>query len=355
MRSWPNGSSRGESGLCAELWEQVRGFVAQQAIRHFGATEGRGGVEVDDLIQAGYIAMVEAVGYFDPEGGFKFITYLGNCLKSAFADAAGGRSEKQQRDPLHNCDSLERSIDKDDDGGTPLGDLQSSEAAAQGFAELEHRLWLEQLRATLNSALDTLPQKQREIVEAHYYQGKTLREIAGERGISPENVRRYEGKAFRHLRHNKRRLKLDEFVEQRTPYYLHVGVNSFSSTGNSAVERVVMIRETIAEKKEAMDRGRSRKRWWPKVEEVLERYLAMDGRPQSEQAKREYDAVEQALVDTRLLPDAEKRLEVIFLMAFDRVQDNQAVANQIGLPFTVVRRFHIDFMEAVGRNCGLLG
>ena len=49
----------GEAERMADLWEQVRLFVIKQARRV--PLEGRADVELDDLIQSGYLAMVDAV------------------------------------------------------------------------------------------------------------------------------------------------------------------------------------------------------------------------------------------------------------------------------------------------------
>ena len=234
----------GERDRLLELWEQVRGLVACLAMRQHTLTGGLGGVEVDDLVQSGYIAMVNAVEDFDPGAGYKFTTYLTNHLKTAFAAAGGYRSEKQSMDPLHSCDSLDRHIDGE--GGDTIGDLQ---AAPGDFTEdVEHRIWCEQLRKVLNGAMADLPEAQRVTLEHRYYQGKTLREIGQCMGLSINQTRRNEQAGIQELRRNRRRNGLDKFhvervVDQQTPWHLHVGLSAFNSTGTSAVERLVFQRE----------------------------------------------------------------------------------------------------------------
>ena len=58
---------RGENRY-EELWEQVRRFVCQQANAYrlyFPVST----IDTDDLIQAGYLAFVDAVQVYDPDAG----------------------------------------------------------------------------------------------------------------------------------------------------------------------------------------------------------------------------------------------------------------------------------------------
>lgn len=85
----------GERDRLSELWEQVERFVALQARQRILFSGGLGGVEVDDLYQSGYIALVAAVDSYDPATGRSFIGWLSLALKTAFAEAGGYRSRRQ--------------------------------------------------------------------------------------------------------------------------------------------------------------------------------------------------------------------------------------------------------------------
>lgn len=56
----------GERDKLPELWEQVERFVALQANKRHLLFNGLGGVEVEDLYQSGYIALVCAADTYDP-------------------------------------------------------------------------------------------------------------------------------------------------------------------------------------------------------------------------------------------------------------------------------------------------
>lgn len=235
---------QGERDKLGELWTQVEKFVSMRAGKMARHLDGFGGVTEDDLYQAGFLALVAAVETFDP-GQAGFLTWLGYHLKTAFAQAAGYRSVK--RDALDFSADLDAPLPEVDN--LTLADTIEAPEAAQSFEEVERRVWLEDLRRILSSALEALPPRQREALKAHYYLGRTLQEISAEQGISAERVRQNEKKAFRTLRRNRYKNHLADFVEERTPYFLQVGASRFNTTGSSSVEEIVLIRERLRERK----------------------------------------------------------------------------------------------------------
>lgn len=243
----------GERDRLLELWEQVRDLIARNAVRRYNSAPGLGGVEVDDLIQAGFIAMVEAVESFDPGAGYKFTTWLNLPLKTAFAEAGGYRSEKQKMDPLHHCDSLDRPIGEDD--GDTLGYFQA--APDDDLEAVERKIWLEQLRATLDRALEELPADWREILKRRYYRSHSQQAVAEALQVKKTIIHGREEKALRRLHHDRRRNHLDQFwveraLDLKTPWFLHVGPEAFVSTGTSAVEKIVLQRERDRERPERL-------------------------------------------------------------------------------------------------------
>ena len=160
----------GERDKLVELWAQVERFVAQQARRRLVLSAGLGGVELGDLYNAGYLALVAAADSFDPETGGSFIGLLALRLKSAFAEAGGYRSRKQSLDPLHRAGSLDVPVGEDEDSAT-LGELQEDPGAAQALEDVEWRIQQERLHAALEAALSELPENLREAVRRKYWSG----------------------------------------------------------------------------------------------------------------------------------------------------------------------------------------
>ncbi len=232
----------GERELIPELWEQVRRFVWMKARSRYLLTDGYGGVEVEDLAQSGFLALLEAVEDFKPEGEYKFLSYLGNHLKKAFAEAGGYRSLK--RDPLDNCTSLDTPLGDDPDSDTLL-DLQAD--PADNFEDVEHQVWLQQLHEALERAMNDLPERQRDTLHRRYWKGETLRDISKADGATIETVRQWEKRAIRSIKRKRNRYGLDQFLEARTPYYAPIGPASFNTTHTSAVELAVLKRERLEE------------------------------------------------------------------------------------------------------------
>ena len=260
----------GEREKLTKLWEQVEKFVAAQARRCITLSEGKGGVEFEDLYNSGYLALVAAVDSFDPDAGKSFIGWLALTLKTAFAEAGGYRSRRQARDPLHRAGSIDAPVGED--GDCSVADLVSDPRAAQDLQDAEERIYLEQLHTALEKALRELPDQLGTTLRRRFYLMRTLEEIAVEEGVSGETVRLWQRKGLQALRG---RQELQQFVEERTPYYLRVGVSEFQRTGESAVERIVLRRERLAEPQPEPDRPRLD---WARLErqaaQVSEEYIS---------------------------------------------------------------------------------
>ena len=169
---------------------------------------GRCGVTAEDLYQSGFLALLPAVDSYDPAAGMSFIGWLALHLKTAFAEAGGWRTERQQADPLQRAGSLDAPLGNDMED-TCLVDIVADPAAENAVEAVVERDRQQRLCAALDAAVEALPEAERSVLRARYYQGRTLEEIAAERGIGRERVRQIEGKALRMLRHprNNRELR----------------------------------------------------------------------------------------------------------------------------------------------------
>lgn len=234
----------GERDKLPELWEQVERFVALQANRLLHAMgpdkAALAGVEFGDLYNSGYFALVDAVERYDPAQGMQFIGLFALRLKSAFAEAGGWRTSK--RDPLNSAKSMDARLKEDDEGSGAFGDFIPDPRAAQALQDVEEQQYQEQLHAALERALGTLEDDEEAVIRARYYQGRTFEEIGPQAPATAAS-------ALRKLRRPQARKELEQFIEQRTPYYLRVGVQTFQNTGESAVERIFFKREQMREKR----------------------------------------------------------------------------------------------------------
>lgn len=230
------------------LWEQMRRFVCQQANRYFVMYCGsctRAGVELDDLIQCGFMALRDAVRAYRPENGYSLLAYMKYPLLNHFRAACGVRTAR--RDPLNNCASLDKPVG--DEGEATLGDLQPSQSAAQDMEAALEWEYTRELHEAIGKALDTLDEPQRETIRRRYWNRETLQAVAKDIGITPERVRQRESAALRRLRSGPCVKLLKPFVDEIRAGYAWRGTSwgAWNSTGVSSVEKA-------AEKTEALMR-----------------------------------------------------------------------------------------------------
>lgn len=201
----------GDDGLMPQLWEQVRKLIVQQAERHLFSCSERVScrVQVEDLIQSGYFAVVEAVRNFKPDSGYKFTTFLGFTLKNAFNTALGLRAYKG--DAFFASCSLDTPIGEDEDtlllemiqDLSDIGDCESS---------VTENIWNQQLRAALDAAMEQLPDLHRKTLLSLYYFDMSGQAIADDRGCTREYISNIHNDALRALRYGRYRQILAEFM-----------------------------------------------------------------------------------------------------------------------------------------------
>lgn len=161
----------GERERLIELWQQIRRMALKEAVRW--AAYHSNGVELDDLEQAGFIALMRAVDGFDPAASARFSTWYYRILRTELEAAAGRRTEKQRRDPLQSAASLDIPVGEDGDGAT-LGELVPDPAAEAAVLDVEHREYLCRLHAALETAIVTLPLDLQTAIRGRYYRGETV-------------------------------------------------------------------------------------------------------------------------------------------------------------------------------------
>ena len=241
-------AQRGEPGSMADLWAAVQRFVRWRAVRILHALPPSAGVTLDDLVQSGYLALDAAVRYYDADrpGGANFTDLLSRCLTGAFFEACGGAGDAQERDPLRQAStaSLSAPIGNGDGDGLTIEDYTKDEHDEIGDAE--QRIFAEQLHAELDAALDELPAADGTVIRWRYYGDMATAEIATRTGTTTEATRQAEQRAYRGIRSNKRSAeRLRAYLDEITPFYSGTGLQAFSRTQTSSVERQAIYRENI--------------------------------------------------------------------------------------------------------------
>ena len=87
----------GETTVYSVLWEQVKGFVCNAAYRFYNRYTERcnaHGVDSSDLVQAGYLALVDCVNAYDQQTGYKLLSFIKYPLMNRFQETLGIRTAK---------------------------------------------------------------------------------------------------------------------------------------------------------------------------------------------------------------------------------------------------------------------
>lgn len=226
---------KGDASKLEALWQAVKGLAAWRAKQMLTALEGTRGVVLDDFMQTGFLAMVDAVQTFDPDAGAMFSTWYGVHLRKCYVELMGFRTKTQRFDPIHEATSLDAPISEED--GDTWSEIVADPHGENGMMDAEERLWREQLRDTVAMVMQDLPAPQQEVLHRRYWLNQSYAE-AGDGNSS--FARNEEAKAIRYLRKQSKHLR--PFVDFN--FFTGTGLGVFRRTGMSAQERYLIRQES---------------------------------------------------------------------------------------------------------------
>lgn len=238
----------GNDELVPLLWEntyKVIFYKIEQYWAIFGEAFHRFGFSIDDIKQEGYNALLFAVKQYDSGKPYQFTTYLNYAIKNTLRGLLKGKSDALNQ---INTMSLEQPISEDTDGGDLLlSDIVPDERAAQGYDRIDS---LDEFKP-LHEAVDSLPEKERRIIQMHYFEGLSLQKCGERVGVSSERARQIEQNALKLLRTGQTgKLLRDLYGGEYAPrpkytpagYSRHKGLAAFRTSGSSEVEDYVLRR-----------------------------------------------------------------------------------------------------------------
>ena len=264
-----------------ELYNQNRGFIVKVAKRY------QGFAEMEDLLQEGYIGLSEAVSHYDADQGSSFLHYAAFWIRqsmSRYVDNCGSvvRIPVQARGEIREYNRVVREYRKyygewpsdcalcrflgvtreklqEIRKSVQIGQMRSLSEVLGGDGEeftLEDSIASDQdlegdaireadtaaMKRELWIAVDRLPGNLPEVIKKRFLDGRTLKEISQEWGVTYSKVHDIQNKALRTLRQpgisRKYRRYYEEYISAECCY--HVGVESFQRTWTSEVEREVL-------------------------------------------------------------------------------------------------------------------
>lgn len=178
------------------------------------------GLDFEDLVSEGYIAMLQAAQKFDVNRGNKFVSYaspfIHKAMEKAIEEQAGiCRIPKTEHKFTNRTSGESVSIDE------PLGanskfsllDIIANKDALLADESTEFRLMLKDLQ----DSMAFLDEREKEVVEKFYGIGRahvTLAEIGEDMNLKRERVRQIRDKALRKISKNAKTKALKVFLKK---------------------------------------------------------------------------------------------------------------------------------------------
>lgn len=185
------------------------------------ANQFRGkGVEFDDLVSEGTLAMLSAAQKFDASRGTQFVAYASPFIRKAMQQAIDKQSAlyripKDQKKYAPRSASKAVSVDAPLSAGnkyTLLDILVNNE-----IGQADDNVAFQQMLKDLNQSLDVLDERESEVIRKFYglnIQHETLAEIADDMQLKRERVRQIRDKAIRKISKNASSKVLKSFLKR---------------------------------------------------------------------------------------------------------------------------------------------
>lgn len=267
--------------LIAELYQQNEGLIGT-IVKHYEPYE-----DADDLKQQAFFGILEAAERWDPERGALFSSYapywirqavrryLDNCgrplrisswmLDKVFQyqrlcteyETAHNRKptpaeliyfldlQPGQLDEIRKAEQKLRMVSTSAVIGEDLTLEDTIADPVDRIEEAENELQAEELRETIWSVVNELPDREGQVVRMRYQDEKSLQQCGEILGVHLSRVRQIEARAFRKLRSPAVSKRLRPFLEDAAESFAFSapGMGAFRRTGSSAVERAILSNE----------------------------------------------------------------------------------------------------------------
>lgn len=211
----------GDPEALGALWTGVERY-ARLVIRRYTPTAY---ADADDFCQCAFLGVREAALAYTGSGSL--LRLIGWKVRRTCRMALG--LPPFQRN-VEACASLDAPVADDEDA---LCDLIPDDSLPAPTASIE----LEELRRDVRAAVDALPEPERLVIRAHWFDGLTLAQAGQLLDVTGERARQIEQAAFKHLRRTLRAL-----YSPPPRGVLPTGLAAFRNNQASAVELEALAR-----------------------------------------------------------------------------------------------------------------
>lgn len=224
-----------------ELWLLLWGFTCKVAYTFYVRNEWRCnqcGIELNDLKQEAYIAMINALDDYPIECEYEFITYYGTHCKKLFYRLAKLTTAAGRKDVGLKAVSISTPL-KEGDSEATIEEMYADENAEKAFNDIVERDFQRECTQALDEALKRLPAKHSELIRYRYYENKTFPELAQLYGCHKSTLVQKQNRVLHRLRLDRKLRTLYNDITESG--YNAVGVNAWkNSKFTSATERTVL-------------------------------------------------------------------------------------------------------------------
>ncbi len=250
--------------------------------------------DIEDLIQEGFIGLMESIDSFDLEKGVSFMTYAGFRIKKRMRDFAYDDCSIRVSSHINNryvrykefceeylneygiepdektvCDALEitpeqlkycldnialkntssTDVNVNDEGQIlTVGDMLKDPKCFED--DLIEKMIDDENQKTINDCLDSLPKDMGSVVREYVFENKTFRQIAKEKDVSHQAIEQKVKKAYKLLREDERMLyaaKTKLFLLDTLAY--KGSIRRYRNNNNTSVVEKIAIERTERERK----------------------------------------------------------------------------------------------------------
>lgn len=164
----------GRRDLLPLLWAKNRRSIYLMAVKYRTIIRQHAFVDLEDFLQCGYFALVDALEAYNPAKGWKLSAYLNFAYKRQVYAMFGNAREGDAYIFPSAPSSLNVPIENKDGHETEVMDLLEDENAGR----LEEDCEKEELRRIVRAAVDKLPKRERFVIRALYFEERTKTELA---------------------------------------------------------------------------------------------------------------------------------------------------------------------------------
>ena len=224
---------------------QYTPLINKIAQRYRPVLETTGSVDIEDLLQAGRIAIYNAQKHYDPEGGSTFLSFSFNWIRNAMQNVLGFKNGKA---PLI-LEYLDEPL-SDEGEDTRLDYIPDpSPTAEDKIIEQDSR---NETAEAVHAAINRLKnEKHREIINRVYLQNQDRQTAAAEMGMKVGSFRSADYEARCKLGRDR---KLQRLWFARP--MINSGIKRFNETWSSSIEELVLWKEKVGYYESSNDLGR---------------------------------------------------------------------------------------------------